>query len=159
MAVADLAGFDGEAFGGGDGAEAGDEELAADNEDGDPGWDDTRVVGDEDDVRGGDEELIGQWVKQHAHGGDLVAAAGEIAVEAVGDAGEDEEDAGDNLLLATAEACGTVAAGEGEGGRKDPDEQRNAGNAAHRDGVGQVHRFLMAPTWLDVRRADTSILP
>ncbi len=35
--LADLAGFNGEAFRGGDGAEAGDEELAADDEDGDPG--------------------------------------------------------------------------------------------------------------------------
>ena len=62
------------------------------------------VVGDEDDVGGGDHELVGEGVEEHAHGGDLVAAAGEIAVEAVGDAGEDEDDAGDDLLLAAAEA-------------------------------------------------------
>ena len=52
--LADLAGFDGEAFGGGDAAQAIDEELAADDEDGDPGLDDGGVVGDEEDVGGGD---------------------------------------------------------------------------------------------------------
>src|SRR5207302_9184328 len=36
LELADLAGFDGEAFGGGDGAEAGDEELAADDQDCEP---------------------------------------------------------------------------------------------------------------------------
>ena len=57
--LADLAGFDGEAFGGGDGAQTGDEELATDDEDGDPWLDDAGVVADEDDVAGGDEELVG----------------------------------------------------------------------------------------------------
>ncbi len=88
-----------------------------------------------------------------------MAAAGEVAVETVGDAGEDEDDAGDDLLLAAAEAGGAVAL-EGKDGREDPDEQRNAGNTAHRDGVGQVHRwFSMARTWMEERGADTSILP
>jgi hypothetical protein len=155
----DLAGFDGEAFGGGDGAEAGDEELAADDEDGDPGLDDGGVVPDEDDVGGGDQEFIGEGVEEHTHGRDLVAATGEIAVEAVGDAGEDEDDAGDDLLLATAET-GSAVALEGEDGREDPDEQRNTGDTAHRDGVGQVHRwFNVARTWVDLRGANTSILP
>jgi hypothetical protein len=139
---ADLAGFDGEAFGGGDGAQAGDEELAADNEDGDPRLNDAGVVADEDDVAGGDEEFVRQWVEKHAHSGDLVAAAGEIAVEAVGDAGEDEDDAGDDLLLAAAQAGGAVPL-PGEDGREDPDEQRNACNAAHRDGVGQIHERVL----------------
>jgi hypothetical protein len=57
--LADLAGFYGEAFGGGDAAEARNEELAADDEDGDPWLDDAGVVADEDDVAGGDEELVG----------------------------------------------------------------------------------------------------
>jgi hypothetical protein len=146
LELADLAGFDGEAFGGGDGAQAGDEELAADDKDGDPWLDDVGVVADEDDVAGGDEEFVGERVEQDAHGGDLVAAAGEIAVEAVGDAGEDEDDAGNDLLLAAAEAGGAVAL-PGEGGRENPDEQRDAGDTAHRDGVGQVHvRVLNGPT-------------
>ncbi len=159
LELADLAGFDGEAFVGGNAAEAGDEELAADDKDCDPWLDDAGVVADEDDVAGGDEELVGQWVEKHAHGGDLVAAAGEIAVEAVGDAGEDEDDAGDDLLLAAAESGGAVAL-PGEGGREDPDEQGNACNTAHRDGVGQVHeRVLAGVRVVDVRGTDTSILP
>jgi hypothetical protein len=138
LEFADLAGFDGEAFGCGDRAEAGDEELAAYDEDGDPGGDDAGVVGNEDNVGRGDHELVGEGVEEHAHGGDLVAAAGEVAVKAVSDAGEDEDEAGDDLLLAAAEAGGAVTL-PGEGGREDPDEQRNACNTAHRDGVGQVH--------------------
>ena len=136
--LADLAGFDGEAFGGRDRAQAGDEELAADDQDSDPWLDDVGVVADEDDVTGGDEEFVRERVEEHPHGGDLAAAAGQIPVEAVGDAGEDEDDAGDDLLLAAAEARGAVPL-PGEDGREDPDEQRNAGNAAHRNGVGQVH--------------------
>ena len=131
--LADLGGLDGEAFGGGDGAEAGDEELAADDEDGDPGGHDARVVGDQEDEGGGDHELVGEGVEQHAEGGDLAAAAGEVAVQAVGDGGEDEEGGGEDLLLAVAgRARGNVR-------REDPDQQRDAGDAAQRDGVGQVH--------------------
>ena len=159
LELAYLAGFDGEAFGGGDGAQSGDEEFAADDEDGDPWLDDTGVVADQDDVAGGDEEFVRQWVEKYAHGGDLMAAAGEVAVEAVSDAGEDEDDAGDDLLLAAAETGGAVAL-PGEGGRQDPDEQRNAGDTAHRDGVGQVHeRVLRGTDVVGVRGADTSILP
>lgn len=73
---AEVAGLDGEAFGGCDGAEPADEEFAADDEDGDPGLDDVRVVFDESDVGGGDEQLVGQGVEEHAHGGNLAAAAG-----------------------------------------------------------------------------------
>jgi hypothetical protein len=141
--LADLTGFDGETFGGGDAAEAGDEELAANDKDGDPGFDDAGVVADEDDVSGGDKELVGQGVEKHAHGGDLVAATGEVAVETIGDAGKDEEDAGEDLLFAAEEARGSMSAGKREGGREYPDEQRNAGNAAHRNGVWQVHRLVL----------------
>src|SRR5439155_26036516 len=134
-------------------------ELAADDEDCDPGVDDAGVVADEDDVAGGDEEFVGERVKQHAHGGDLVAAAGEIAVEAVGDAGEDEDDAGDDLLLAAAEAGGAVALPR-EDGRENPDEQRDACNTAHRDGVWQVHVLVLRGTdVVGVLGTDTSILP
>jgi hypothetical protein len=156
---ADLAGFDSEAFSGRDAAQAGDKELAADNEDCNPGLDDAGVIADQDDVGSGDQELVGQGVEEHTHGGDLAAAAGEVPVEAVGDAGEDKNDAGDDLLLAATEAGGGVAL-PGEGRREDPDEQRNAGNTAHRDGVGQVHgRYSAVPRWQGERGADTSILP
>ncbi len=59
-----------------------------------------RVVGDEHDVRGGDHQLVGERVEQHADGGDLAAFAGEVAVEAVGDGGRDEDEGGEDLLLA-----------------------------------------------------------
>jgi len=130
--LAELAGFDGEAFGGGDGAEAADEELASDDEDGDPGRHDAGVVLDEQDDAGGDHELVGEGIEEDAEGGDLAAAAGEVAVHAVGDGGEDEDDGGEDLLLAR-EAVG------GELGRQRPDEQRNACDAAQRDGVRQIH--------------------
>jgi len=135
LELADLAGFDGEAFCCGDGAEAGDEELAADDEDGDPWGDDAGVVGDQNDEGGRDHELVGEGVKEHAHGGDLVAAAGEVAVEAVGDAGEDEDEGGDDLLLAAAQTGGAVSR-KGKDGREDPDEEGHAGDATHRYGVG-----------------------
>ena len=138
LELADLAGFDGEAFRSGDAAKAGDEELAADDEDSDPRLDDVGVVIDEDDVGSSDEELVGQRVEKHPHGGDLVSAAGEVAVEAIGDAGEDEDNAGNDLLFAAAQPEGGVPL-PGEDRREDPDEQRNACNTAHRDGVGQVH--------------------
>jgi len=154
LELADLAGFDSEAFGGGDGAQAGNEELAPDDEDGNPWLDDAGVVADEDDVAGGDEELIGERVQQHAHGGDLVAAAGEVAVESVSDARENKNDAGDDLLLAAAETGGAVSL-PGEGGREDPDEQRNACNTAHRDGVGQIHERVLA----SVRVVDVDAVP
>jgi hypothetical protein len=145
LELAELAGFDGEALGGGDGAETGDQELAANDQDGDPGGNDAGVIRDQDDVGGGDQELVGEGVEEHADGGDLFAAAGEIAVEAVGDAGEDEDGGGDELLLATAKADGAVASGERESRREHPDEDRDACYAAHRDGVGQVQDSL----WLD----------
>ena len=46
---------------------------------------------------------------------------------------------GDEFLLAAAQARGAVAAGERKRRREYPDEQRDACDAAHRDGVGQVH--------------------
>jgi hypothetical protein len=156
--LADLAGFDGKAFGGGNGTKAGDEKLAADDQDGDPWFNDGGCIGDKDDVGRCDHELVGEGVEQHAHGGDLAAAAGEIAVQAIGDAGQDEDERGDNLLLAAAKP-GCAVSLKGEDGREDPDEQRNACDTAHRDGVGQVHRwFSWRPRgWM--RGADISILP
>ena len=88
-----------------------------------------------------------------------MSAAGEVAVEAVGDAREDEDDAGDNRLLAAAEARCAMAL-KWKDRREYPDEQRNAGNSAHRDGVGQVHGPVMTASMdSGSRLADTSILP
>jgi hypothetical protein len=157
--LADFAGFDGEAFSSGDTAETGDKKLAADDEDSDPGLDDAGVVGDEQDVGGGDHQLVGEWVEKHAHGGDLVASAGEVAVKAVSDAGKDEDDAGDDLLLAAPKAGGAVSL-KGKDRREYPDEQRNGCNTAHRDGVGQVHGRFLWRNGGELRALPiTSILP
>jgi hypothetical protein len=142
LELADLAGLDGEALGRGDGAQARDEKLATDDKDGDPGLDDARGVGNKDDVSRRDHELVGEGIEKDAHGGDLFAATGEVAVETVCNGGENEDDAGDDLLLAPAQTRRAVTASKGEDGREDPDEQRKAGDAAHRDGVGQVHREI-----------------
>ena len=135
--LADLGGVDGESLGCGDGAEAGDEELSADDDDGDPRVYDARVVGDQDDVGRGDHQLVCQRIQQHAQGGDLLAAAGQVAVQAVGDGGEDEDAGGDQLLPTAQQAVGCGVGGKGRG--EDPHQQRHGGDAAERNGVGQVH--------------------
>ncbi len=155
LQLADLACLNREAFGGSDTAQAGDEELAADDKDGDPGFDDTGSVGDQDDVGRGDHQLVRKRVEQDAHGGDLLAAAGEVAVQAVGHAGQDEDDAGDDLLLAAAQTRSAMSAGEGKDGRQYPDEQRDTCDTAHRDGVRQIHRGLLEASG---RGTDNSIL-
>jgi hypothetical protein len=121
--LADVAGFDGETFRRCDGAESGDEELASNDDDGDPGLDDVRVVLDETDVGGGDEQLVGERVEEHADGGDLAAAAGEVAVDSVGNGEQDEEESGNDLLLA-------VEAAAREIGREHPDEDGHREDAA-----------------------------
>jgi hypothetical protein len=88
-----------------------------------------------------------------------MASAGEVAVEAVGDAGKDEDDAGNDLLLAAAQARGAMSL-EGKDRREYPDEQRNGGNTAHRDGVGQVHGRYLWRNGGELRALSiTSILP
>ena len=52
------------------------------------------------DEGGGDQQFVGQWVEKHAHGGDLAALAGEIAINAVGDGGGDEQRSRQNFFFA-----------------------------------------------------------
>jgi hypothetical protein len=130
--LADVAGFDGKAFRRGDGAESGDEELAADDHDGDPGLDYVRIELDEADVGRGDEQLVGERIEKHAHGGDLTATAREIAVDSVGDGEQDEEERSDDLLL-------TVEAAVREVRREHPDKDGHSEDSAYGDGVGQIH--------------------
>src|SRR5580698_8339971 len=108
LELAKLAGFDGEALGRRDGAKAGDQKFAANHKDGDPGRNDARVIGNQDDIGRSDHELVRERVEEHTHGGDLFAPARKISVEAVGDAGKDEDDAGDDLLFAAAKPRGAV---------------------------------------------------
>ena len=53
-----------------------------------------RFERDERDERGGDQQLVGERVHQLAEGGDRVARAGEITIEAVGKRGEGEDGGG-----------------------------------------------------------------
>lgn len=133
-----VGGLDREAFLCGDRAQAGDEEFTSDDDDGDPGGDDLGRVLHERDVGSGDQELVGQGVEQHAESRDLLTFAGEVAVESVGDRGEDEHSRCQQFLL-------TVAAIE-DMARQDPDEQRHGENACRRDGIWQVHQPKYAPT-------------
>src|SRR5579875_2673806 len=78
------------------------------------------------------EQLVSYGVEEHAHRGDLAAAAREVSVYAVRDGNHDEKQAGDDLLLAVPAAVRKVR-------RQHPDQGRHAEDATHRDGVGQVH--------------------
>jgi hypothetical protein len=98
--LAQVAGLDGETFRRGDGAQPGDEKLAADDDHGDPDLDHLGVVGHQGNERAGHHDLVGNGVKQHAHGGDLLALARQVAVQPVGDRGQDKKNRSRNLLLA-----------------------------------------------------------
>ena len=71
----------------------------------------------------------------------VVAAACEIAVQPVSDGGRDKDQRGDDLLRAVVRHAGMRVHRSMR--REQPDEQGNACDAAHRDGVGQVHRNLL----------------
>src|SRR5271156_1753364 len=129
-----IARLDGETLGGGNRAQAADQELPADDEDGNPGLDDVRVVLDERDVGGRNEQLVGKRIEQHAHRCDLSAAAGEVAIDSIRDGNQDEEQRGDNLLLAMPAAVRKMR-------REHPDEDGHREDPDHRDGVGQIHEF------------------
>lgn len=131
--LAHVAGLNGETFRRGDGAEAGDQKFASNDKDSDPWFYDVRVVLDQSDVGGGDEQLIGEGIEQHTHGSDLAAPASEVAIDPVGNGDKDEEDSGYDLLLAVESTVEKM-------GREHPDEDGDGGNAADRDGVGQIHR-------------------
>lgn len=146
---AEVAGLDGKALAGGDGAEAADEEFAADDEDGDPGLHHVGIVGHEEDEGGRDHELVGKGVKEHAQGGDLAATTGEESVETVGDRSGDEESGRDEFLLA-------MSTLEGKARGESPYQERDACDSGERYGVGKVHGIACAA---DRDTADTAILP
>ena len=129
---AQFAGLDGETFGGGNRTQSAHQKFARDNHHRHPGRNQAGVELHQGDKRGGDQKLVGQRIEQHAHGRDLAAAARQIAVDAVGDRGRDEQRRRQQFLLA-------VKAVKMVGGKK-PDQQRDAEDAGQRDGVGQIHR-------------------
>src|SRR5580700_9984683 len=131
LEFAEFTGFDGEAFGGGDGTQATDQKLATDDDDRDPRRNQAGIELHQRDERGGDEKLVGQGIEQNSHGGDLSAFAGEVAVNTVGHGGGDEDGGGQQFFFAGHAAEAAAA--------KNPHQQRNAEDADQRDGVGQVH--------------------
>ena len=129
---AEIAGVNGEALLRGDGAQAADQEFASDDDHRHPCRDDAGIQLHQGDEGGGDEQLVGQGVEQHAHGGDLMTAPRQVAVESVGDGGGDEDGRGQQFALAM-HPHGEAAAGQ------DPDQHRNAEDAGERNVVRQVH--------------------
>jgi hypothetical protein len=89
------------------------------------------------DEGGGDQQLVGERIEQHAHGGDLAAFAREIAVNAVGDGSQDENGRSQDFSLAG------LLIGEARSA-KNPDEQRDRGDAGERDVVGKIHAITEA---------------
>ena len=92
LQLAQLAGLNGEALRSSDGAQAAHQELAPDDQHGDPGRNDSWVIGHQHDVGGGYHELVGQGVEQDAQCGDLATLSRQVAVKAVRDRGQDEQD-------------------------------------------------------------------
>ncbi len=95
LGLAEPRGGDVHALGRGDGPEARDSQLPADDDDGGPGRDAPEV--DEADDGRGDEELVGRRVEQLANDRDQALFAGEVTVQPVGEGGEDEDGRGDEV--------------------------------------------------------------
>jgi hypothetical protein len=141
--LAEIAGFNREAFGSGNAAQPTDQELPADYDDGDPGCHQRRVELNQGDESGSNEQLVGQWVEQHSNGGDLATFAGDVAVDPVGNRSDDKQNRGEQFLLA-------IDAGEARS-REHPDEQWDAEDTGERDGIRKVHNLATllnyAPRW------------
>ncbi len=100
---------DDDALLGREGAEAGDRELAGDDHHRDPGGEPVQV--DEADQRCDDEQLVGERIHELAEVGDLVAAAGDVAVEPVGRGGKREDHRGDHVAVVDFERSATTTTG------------------------------------------------
>ena len=67
------------------------------------------IVGHQRHQRAGHHDLVGDGVQQHAHGGDLAALAGQVAVQAIGNRGQHKQHRRRNLLLAVRPAMESAA--------------------------------------------------
>jgi len=135
--LAEFAGFDSETFRSGDGTQAAHQELAADDDYGNPRGNQAGIQLHQRNEGGGDEKLVGQRIEQDSHGGDLTALASEVAVDSVGGRSGDEDCRCQQLSFA-------IDAVEARA-QQDPHQQRNAGDADERDGVRQIHTTGMVP--------------
>jgi hypothetical protein len=129
-----------DALGFGEAADGGDEEFAADEDDGHPGvdaggvgvlegGDGDEVVGGEEDESAADEDFVDEGVDNAAEGGFDFPFAGEVAVEDVGEGGDEETGEGEPHL--PGEGVGVVDVEEEE----EDDGEEEAGDG---DEVGDV---------------------
>ncbi len=132
LEFAEVAGFNGEAFGAGDAAQSAHQKLAANHQYRDPGLHDVRRVLHQANEGRRDQQLVGQRIEQHSNGRNLAAPPREVAVYAVRDGNQNEEERGEQLLL-------PVRSPKREVRRQHPDKERHAQDASHRNGVGKVH--------------------
>ena len=113
-------------------AQSADQKFAANHHHRHPRGNECGIELHQCDECGSNEQLVGQRIEEHAHGRDLAAFARQIAINAIGDGGEDENDRSENLSLAGPRAEEARSA-------KYPYEERDGGDAGERDGVWKVH--------------------
>src|ERR1039457_2768502 len=92
LGLAEVAGFNGIAFRGGDGAQSGDGEFAAYNQDHHPSRDCAHLH--QGNQRRRYQQLVGDGSEQRADGGDLTPAARQVTVQQVGAGGAEEDGQG-----------------------------------------------------------------
>jgi len=132
LELAQFARLNRKTFGRGNRAQPAHQKFAADDDHSHPGRHQRGIELHQRDERGGDQQLVGQRIEQHAHGRDLAALTREIAVNAVSDRGQDENGRRQDFSFPGLLARETWCA-------KNPDEQRDRGNAGERDVVRKIH--------------------
>jgi hypothetical protein len=89
--LAEIAGLDGKPFGRSDAAQSAYQELTTNDDYRYPGWDDARIELHQRDESRGNHQFVRQRIEQHAHGGHLATFPRQVAIEAIGDGGQDEQ--------------------------------------------------------------------
>src|SRR5579859_1539964 len=140
LGLAQHRGFDGKAFRRSDVTQPEHGEFASDDDDHHPGGDQVHVYQRYE--SGGDEQLVGNWVEQDAQGGDLQAAAGEVAIGPIGGGSEQENGYAENL-----EVHGNAPEFNiGAAGQQDNNEERNKENPQQRQCIWKIHQALTRKT-------------
>src|SRR6266516_1323203 len=130
--LAQIAGFNGEALGCCNRSQAAYQEFSADNYDGNPCRDQSRIELDQSHEGSSDQQLVGERIKQNPHSGYLPAAARDVAIDSVSDRGRNKERRSEQFLF-------TISRGETVRG-KHPDQQWDHANPDERNGIGKVHQ-------------------
>ncbi len=99
LQLAQIAGLDGEAFGGGNRTQAADQELPANDDDHHPRRHDARIELHQSDEGSGDQQLVGNRIQQHTQRGDLGAPARQVAVDRVRERRGEKDRARQQLAL------------------------------------------------------------